>query len=155
MKDDIIVLPEIITKKTNSVIWPWAVNISNESLSIGHYPRSVKPIVLVQINDSSALPDLSAISNDFAIIYQLEVNAAVAEDDSSAFTEYKASDIAEIIKFAKSNNYSIVTACPDGIGRSGAIVQAAVDYGFSQTDIYKDPNSLMYRMIKKELIDET
>lgn len=64
----------------------------------------------------------------------------------------QAKEIANIIRMAFEQDRDILVHCNQGISRSGAVVQAAIDYGFQDTNKFRDPNQYVLKKIKENLI---
>lgn len=60
-------------------------------------------------------------------------------------------DITEIIKKTKEEGKDLIVSCIAGLSRSGAIVQAAIDYGFKDAGNHRKPNVDILVDIKNEL----
>lgn len=66
-------------------------------------------------------------------------------------SDMQAKQIADIIKLAKEKNMDILVHCNKGVSRSGAVVQAAINYGFKDANKFRDPNLYVLKKIERYL----
>lgn len=64
-----------------------------------------------------------------------------------------AREIAKIIKMAKIRGWNLLAQCEMGVSRSGAVAQAAIEYGFEEapSSIPRNPNMRLLSMLRQEL----
>lgn len=77
-------------------------------------------------------------------------------DDSDGTSEYplgkdSAAVIASDIRYAYEKGYNLIVSCVAGLSRSGAVVEAAIAYGFEDTGKARTPNSYVKSLIMEGL----
>lgn len=75
----------------------------------------------------------------------------VREEESGFPTTDTVKQLASIIDKSFSQGQDLIVSCIAGLSRSGAVAQAAIDYGFMDTGHHRTPNVDLYRRIKENL----
>ena len=73
------------------------------------------------------------------------------ESSEGCFSAINAASVAADIISCKSLGLDLVVSCIAGLSRSGAIVQAAIDYGFEDTGRIRTPNNRIKGMVREAL----
>ena len=73
------------------------------------------------------------------------------ESGEGCFSAINAASVAADIISCKSLGLDLVVSCIAGLSRSGAIVQAAIDYGFEDTGRIRTPNNRIKGMVREAL----
>lgn len=132
---------------------PKAINISLQTYNTAHIKDYAAKSLVDIINDNNYMvividdPDIGQRLNDprrpwmngdaivdyfgFADCNRNEVNYLSGDDIES---------ITSVIKRAKEDNKDLIVSCIAGLSRSGAVVQAAVDFGFIDAGSHRKAN---------------
>lgn len=127
---------------------PWIQNVSFAAIEEGKHMSHTRAI-LIQIVDVDR--DFPTPKNQFVETHQFKFNDIEDRHHSTAITEEQSDQIAEILKRALESNLSVVVHCIAGLCRSGAVTDAGVAMGFTDTGSLRIPNVLVKRLLFKSL----
>lgn len=130
---------------------PKILNISMEEARTGEHPDLGGETILIQITDYDIEPPITA--KKYLKYYQFRFLDIEDKDeciDEYRITNKQATDIVNILKEAKNNNYNIIVHCYAGVSRSGAIVEFAInELGFEDYYFYRSPNQSILKLLTK------
>lgn len=137
---------------------PKIVNLSMSDVVQGRFPDWCdQNTILVQIQDVDHAPTARFANvkkrGRFVRVVQMRF------DDVDNYTvkyytpisDDQAKQLADIIKLAKDANLNIAVHCHAGLCRSGAVVEAAVRYGFDDPKKDRFPNKLVLQKLTQLL----
>lgn len=131
---------------------PWIENCAMIDVHKGFHYDPGPNAVLIQIieKDRTFLTPLYA----FKEVHQFQFDDI--EDDDPLFykngiSKADASGIARVLQNALENRSNVIVHCAAGVCRSGAVVRAAVEYGFIDTGKHRIPNLAVYREVRLAL----
>jgi protein tyrosine phosphatase len=132
---------------------PFIENISRLDAREGFHKDPGENSMLIQITDVH-IDDCPAPKYPFKHIHRFAF--LDVEKDDSMFEEYgikedQAEDIARLLKFALEEDANVIVHCMMGLCRSGAVVDAGVALGFTDTFRVRKPNLTVKHMVMKDL----
>ena len=77
----------------------------------------------------------------------------IEDNDDLAIQSDQALEIAKLLVKAKNNCMNVIVHCHAGICRSGAVAECGVIIGFDDTEVYRQPNLRVKRMVISHLFD--
>lgn len=137
---------------------PKIVNLSMSDVVQGRFPDWCdKDTILIQIQDTDNSPTAKFANvkkrGRFVSCVQMRFDD-IDKPDPGYFTvisDDQAKQLADVIKHAKLNDLNIAVHCHAGLCRSGAVVEAAVRYGFDDPKKTRMPNTLVLKKISHNL----
>jgi len=127
----------------------WIQNVSYEEIREGRHFDCGDRAILIQIQD----PGFSFPwpRHQFAEKHQFGFYDQTDENMSGVITQEQADAIAAILKRALEEERNVVVHCSAGICRSGAVAEVGVMMGFTDSEKFRLPNSLVKRRLIKSL----
>jgi predicted protein tyrosine phosphatase len=131
---------------------PWIQNVALIDIERGTHRDPGTNSVLIQIVDPCM--EFPAPRHQFKNAYQfefldLEGNEGYAEE--FCITDEQAKSLVKILQQALTNNSNVIVHCVAGVCRSGAVCEIGVMLGFSDTEVYRNPNLLVKHKMMKVL----
>ncbi len=117
---------------------PWITNVSRRDVETGNHPLTGGG-VLIRIGDKGLRFTEVARSDDFGVVCKLSFDDI--DYGPNSISSEQSTIIASLLDLAKKNGHNVIVHCTAGICRSGAVVEAAVAYGFDDIHKrYRQPN---------------
>lgn len=143
---------------------PKAINISLQTYNTAHIKDYAAKSLVDIINDNNYMvividdPDISQRLNDPRRLWMKDSVsisyfsfADCNRNEINYLTDGDVKAITGVIRRAKENNKDLIVSCIAGLSRSGAIVQAAVDFGFMDAGSHRKANIDILLDIKSSL----
>ena len=128
---------------------PWIQNISLEDCSRGFHFEPGANSMLIQICDpDTAFPKPKAAFREVHQFHFLDAEwDTPLVDESWRCTPAQAASIVALLRKALDSRMNVVVHCHVGVCRSGAVVDVGVAMGFSDPEVFRDPNRLVKGMM--------
>lgn len=137
---------------------PKIINLSMSDVTHGKFPDWCEEnTILIQIQDVDCSPTAKFANvkrrGRFVRLIQMRFDDVDTPDPKywTEISDDQAKELADIIKLAKEANLNIAVHCHAGLCRSGAVVEAAVRYGFEDPKKDRFPNILVLKKLSKLL----
>lgn len=130
----------------------WIENVAMGAIEAGNHYDAGDNSMLIQIVDPDV--DFPVAKLKFKTTRQykfLDIDASDPDPKGWAITNAQAKSIANDLKFALDNGMNVIVHCHMGICRSGAVVEAATQIGFQDTETFRAPNVLVKSKIMNQL----
>ena len=130
----------------------WIQNISMLRAKDGDHPNPGENSMLIQIVDPAF--GFPKTKYKFSEVYQFEFLDLEEDDnyyDEAKITYGQAWDIVEALQWAVDNDMNVIVHCHMGHCRSGAVCEVGVMMGLKDRETYRNPNTLVKKMLMKVL----
>lgn len=127
---------------------PFIENVSRANLAEAYHFDPGPNSVLIMIVD----PDMSFVKPKypFGEIHKFKF-LDEEKPGPQSICEAEAEAIADILKAALEKRSNVIVSCVAGLCRSGAVVQAGINLGFTDTEVSRSPNLRVKNLIEKAL----
>lgn len=135
---------------------PLVQNVGRWEINTGKHMKIDMRTAVIQITDTDLdFPALKEAPFRSLGLRFLDVEEAEwpAMHINGQCTINDAREIASIIRMAKIRGWNLLAQCEMGVSRSGAVAQAAIEYGFEEApgSLQRDPNMRLLTLLRNEL----
>ena len=132
---------------------PFIQNVAASDIPRGMHRDPGENAILIQISDPCGYkpdPKHPFKARYFFEFLDVERDTEVDDEEMRCSPE-QAAELVEILKRALAEDTNVIVHCYAGICRSGAVTEVGVIMGFTDTEIYRQPNLLVKHLMMKEL----
>ena len=97
--------------------------------------------VLIQIYESHSVCPKAPRADEFSQVFQFELSDKEFEFTAPEITQAQA--LKATLRLLARNSIPIVVHCAAGLSRSGAVVEAALELGYTDPEFEREPNKLL------------
>lgn len=131
-----------------SQMTPFIQNISKAAYAAGDHFDCGNRAIAIEILDPCS--DRVTPKHKFAETYTFEFTD-VEKDEDFSITDEQAKELVRILQLAIEEYHNVVVHCTAGICRSGAVAEIGVMMGFTDTEVYRQPNMMVKSKMLKVL----
>ena len=130
---------------------PFIQNVSMSAVSEGLHYYVPHKTALIQLQDYYGVMHFAKPIYSFVKTLQLRFDDDDIPNLESNITQVQAKAVADFLKECLEAGINVVVHCHAGLCRSGAVAECGIILGFQDTEVIRIPNTLVKKLILKEL----